>query len=328
MPEKTMTDGSENPLNTVRQLATRFGEQPVIATSKVPKLSLKKLRGPDGKAVPVVAAANRTPTAKDFSEPPKASTETSTANQMSNAAETPAVLTRGSTQPSKPSKPNRPSRPPKAPPAGTGEQEPSMDEVKPPPRPRKTYAAATRCVHNKVSIRMPTHEEVKSSVTTATETKETPTTTSKFQLPEIHLTAIWVTNTPDPDKVSYAQYRTELRRLGAPQGSIRELRHPLRNVLEIITTEEHLSEVTRVASMMNPSVRPPSPYSPIWTSSELASEQILSMALKYAKSVQRYKDKPTRTYLRTIALQAKPRLTEAQFQTVSAALPSISEDVF
>lgn len=132
----------------------------------------------------------------------------------------------------------------------------------------------------------------------------------------VTVASFWVVDTPDPKEISYKEWRSNLYQQGAPPRSIIELRHPLRNVLEIITTQQHVTAVMNAAAKLNSNIKNASPYQRVWEAPEpLTETQVARMALSYANSIKYSPSQIVRQYLRSVAtIGAKILMQEQQVE--------------
>lgn len=185
------------------------------------------------------------------------------------------------------------------------------------PKKRKTYKQALFGKNDTVQIvpmekiQGACQQLIQSTTTSSTQPEFVKQKKPQQPAKNIQVAAFWIIDTPDPDKVSFKTWRQKLRELGAPERSILELRHPLRNVVEVITTTEHQEEVMKAAIQLNNRIRAPSPYTRVWEApTPLTAQQIVRMSKSYYKGVARSPIQAVRIYLEQVAQSAIKLLIE------------------
>lgn len=184
---------------------------------------------------------------------------------------------------------------------------------------RKTYTQPVFQKRDKVEIiDAPPPRYAPNPPDTQTQTSPPPSKFVRQRKPpreaqRVTLSAFWIIDTPDPRELSYKDWRVNLYEQGAPQKSIIELRHPLRNVLEVITTEQHVEAVMNAASKLNNNIKQAMPYTRVWEAAEpLTMHQIQRMATSYARGIRYSPSHHVRQYLQKVALVGANILQQSQ----------------
>lgn len=174
-------------------------------------------------------------------------------------------------------------------------------------RKQKTYKEALYGKNDEISLNISNIQQQCTQIRAKPQTTTMNFIKERKQPPppqKVEISAFWIIDTPDPKEVSYKTWREQLKAKGAPDKSIIELRHPLKNVVEVITTTQHLDKVMQAAAQLNNRITIPSPYQRVWEApEELTATQILRMAKSYATAIKRTPIKAVRIYLNLVAME-------------------------
>ena len=102
---------------------------------------------------------------------------------------------------------------------------------------------------------------------------------------------------------------------------MKELRHPLRNVTEVITTTTDVEAVMTVACMLNNTIQAPSSYKWVWDNPEpLTREQLTRKAKSYFRDMNRTPVQAVRLYHKEVAIQRIAELKAAGYSEQATPL--------
>lgn len=167
---------------------------------------------------------------------------------------------------------------------------------------RKTYAQAVFQKRDTVEVGIPQTPPIVKAQIVNSPSKFVRQPKPPREPQNVKVTAFWIVDTPDPKDLTYKEWRSNLYQQGAPLRSIIELRHPLRNVLEVITTQENVAAVMAAAAKLNSNIKEPSPFERVWEAAQpLTEAQIARMATSYANSIKYSPSQVVRQYLRYVA---------------------------